>query len=119
MSPMQGGAVGIVLAIQASGCAVLSGLSDLEEVPTNDAADSSAIDAGSASSSADASSNHETGETATCPPPGAGDLHVSPTGNDVTGNGSSTCPFKTITKAIAATVGKGVFTTITLHKTAI
>jgi len=56
--------------------------------------------------------------TCACPAPSAGQWFVAPTGSDseslYAGNGSQGCPFKTIGKAIAKTVGSGVRTTITL-----
>ncbi len=49
-----------------------------------------------------------------CAPP-TSEWHVSPSGSDVDGNGSLGCPFKTITKAIAAVDAADVGATITVH----
>lgn len=53
-----------------------------------------------------------------CPPPPAGELHVSPDGvdaNPLRGNGSAACPFKTIAEAVNAASTATVATTIQLH----
>src|SRR5438128_2235664 len=43
-----------------------------------------------------------TADLAPCPAPSAGSFYVAPTGSDTAGNGSQSCPFVTITKALAA-----------------
>ncbi|MDB4996284.1 MAG: hypothetical protein JWM74_3716 [Myxococcaceae bacterium] len=47
-----------------------------------------------------------------CPSPTAGIVYVGPTGSDTTGNGSASCPFVTITKALSTTAAASGATTI-------
>lgn len=59
-----------------------------------------------------------TTNTCTCPDPTPGTFYVATTGNDTSGNGSASCPFKTVTKAVTTSVGATVATTIVLQKAA-
>ena len=68
--------------------------------------DTMPIDAGSETGTADAC-------TGTCCGT-VDDLHVDPSGSDVTGNGSEACPYKTITHAIEASAHIPTSRTITL-----
>ncbi len=58
--------------------------------------------------------------SAPCSTRAAGEWHVSPVGSDIqtlySGNGSSSCPLKTVTRAIALASADGMSATIFLHK---
>ena len=69
-----------------------------------DAADSGTTPTDSGSSGGDTGIGTEGGTDAgVCPATVGADLYVAPTGSDTTGNGSATCPFVTITKALSLT----------------
>jgi hypothetical protein len=72
-----------------------------------DAASDAANDVNDAAS--DASDASDAGG---CPSPTAGSVYVAPTGSDTTGNGSQTCPYVTITKALSTTLTASGATTI-------
>ena len=59
-----------------------------------------------------------TTNTCGCPDPTPGTWYVGPTGNDTTGNGSTTCPFKTIKTALDKSTAAAAATTIILQKAA-
>jgi hypothetical protein len=83
---------------------------------TLDAASPDGSDASGGADASDASASDapasDASDGATCTAPAAGVLYVAPTGSDTTGNGSSGCPFVTITKALSMTVGASGVTTI-------
>jgi hypothetical protein len=79
--------------------------------------DSSSVDSGGGDTGSGSDTGSDTGTTeagtdAGCPAPVTGSVYVSPTGSDVTGNGSQTCPFVTITKALSTTIAASVATTV-------
>ncbi len=80
----------------------------------SDSGSDSGLDSGSDSGSdSGLDSGLDSGsDSGSCPAPTAGAVYVAPSGSDLTGNGSQTCPFVTITKALSTTAGASVATTI-------
>jgi hypothetical protein len=83
------------------------------ETAVADAADTAVLDAAdtAVADSADGAVA-DSADSAGCPAPTVGELHVAPTGDDATGNGSASCPFKTIGAAVTAVSSATVATTI-------
>src|SRR5438128_2325872 len=83
-----------------------SATADADAAPVDAAVDSS-LDVGEADVAGDS--------TPSCPAPTGGVLQVGPTGNDATGNGSTMCPLKTITAAVAHAESASTAITIQLQ----